>query len=1242
MSDEQEQLSFGLDGEARPEPVDGSPHPPTPEQAAAIDGRRSDVFLEAGAGTGKTRVLVSRYCDAIDVDGVEADRVLAFTFTERAAGEMRRRIRIELARRAALATDAERRARLLAASRAGEGTPVTTIHGYCRRLLATHPVAAGLDPRFRVLDAEEASRLASEAYESALSELGATDPGVISIAANYRWRLGGIIRAAHSDLRNRGERRPELPAIQFTASDGDAEASPAELEQASDAYGALRRLLVAYGDRYEELCAARSGVDFDHLQLIALDLLRRNRTIAEAQRERFDHLLVDEFQDTSPIQIELVRALCGPSTRLFAVGDEFQSIYAFRGADLASFRRERERLRGLAAEQPGSAMVLPLSGSFRSDPDVVGAVNAVGAALLDEFRKLRVGKLPEGPPPGPAGEPAIELLLTRRRKWTDAENRIPTARADASPARVAEARFLAQRLRELADGGVDPAGMVVLLRAFTNVDVYAEALELSGLEPHVVGGRGYWSAQQVSDALALLACVANPLDDEPLIAALASPACGASPDALWILRRISGSRAHLWPTLELLFSEAETPPDEGEYALARQERLGEWKPRIPADDQERLARFHKRLSDLRSISASLPLDTLVERTLETFDYDLATLLMDEGRRRTANLRKLVRIATEYEAHDGRDLRGFLDHAAARAAFSDRESEAAAASEDHAGVRVMTIHAAKGLEFETVAVADLGRGLTSGGQPPELRLDFEDEAIAAEEGDGPPPARVGLRLARAAAVSIDTEGYKSLGEAAGDAEAEESGRLVYVAASRAERRLILSGVYDDSDLEASEKPRRSRTALGCLLPALGVDGEDGQRIRMPAPEAREGLDHDGGFQDPEAVVRVIGPGAESAARLARDRRERTETPPAEEVVSAPPAALDEAEAAAARSLSYVALAGYERCGYRFLTERVLGLGADEPAAVPDGADGRVDDDIATGREWDERPPAPDEEPAGDVRSAATTGRRARMGFGRAVHELLEWSARNDWALPGEGIRAAALAREGADAGADARLTEMLEGWLSSPLLKELRGSGVVLRPEVGFRLTLEEGTILRGTLDLLGGPDADGAITVVDYKTDRLGGRAPELDAGYELQRSLYAAAVAEATGATSVRTAYVFLEKPDEPVVTMLGPEQIAAGRERIEAVVARIRAGDFQATRHPHRNLCHDCPARPRLCPHPREVTGRAGPEPPMEPGAVAADDGSGEDALMEAIGSEVTEAEAAEAAEAEWAALGGTEGDR
>lgn len=1203
----------------RDEPVADSPHPPTPEQAAAIDARTSDVFLEAGAGTGKTRVLVSRYCDAIDLDGIDPERILAFTFTERAAGEMRRRVRIELARRAAEETaDPERRSRLIAASRAGEATPVTTIHGFCRRLLAAHPVAAGLDPRFRVLDAEESSRLASEAYEGALAALGAEDADVVATAANYRWRLAGIIRAAHSDLRNRGMRRPELPPMQFSAFEGKAGAgtSAVELEQAGAAYGALQRLLVGFGDRYEALCADRSGVDFDHLLLIALELLKGNQAVAEAQSSRFDHLLVDEFQDTSPIQIEIVRALCGPATRLFAVGDEFQSIYAFRGADLASFRRERERVREVSERNPAEAAVLPLSGSFRSDPDIVGAVNAVGAALLDDFRDLRVGKPYGGPPPGPAGEPVVELLLTRRNGWTDQDSRIPTARSDAPQSRVAEARFLAQRLRDLADAGVDPAGMVVLLRAFTNVDVYAEALELSGLEPHVVGGRGYWSAQQVTDALLLLACVANPLDDEPLLGALASPACGASPDALWILRRIAGRGSHLWPTVERMFSAEESGPEAApsgeddaepdQFEIERLAREDEWSPRIPEGDRERITRFTERLTGLRAVAASLPLDTLVETTLETFDYDLATLLMDEGRRRTANLRKLVRIATEYEAHDGRDLRGFLDHAAARAAFSDRESEAAAASEDHAGVRVMTIHAAKGLEFETVAVADLGRGLNSGGQPPELRLDFETEEIAAsaEDSDGAPtPARVGMRLARAAAETLDTEGYKSLGEAAGDGEAEESGRLVYVAASRAERRLLLSGVYDDKDLEKSEKPRRTRSALGCLLPELGVEGVDGQVVTMPPPSAREGLDDPGPYSEVEVAVRVIGSGEETARRLARDRREPDEVIPAADAAAAPLLSLADGGAAAARSLSYVALADYGRCGYRFLIERVIGLGSGPQAATPEASGGsRLDSgEEPTGREWDERPDGNGDatEPIDDGEAVSPALRHARMGFGRAVHELLEWSARNGWALPDERVRAAALAREGAAPDADARLLAMLEGWIASPLLAELRASGGSFRPEVGFRLALGAGTILRGTIDLLCGDygSAAGEITVIDYKTDRLGSREPSLDEGYLIQRSLYAAAVAEATGATAVRSAYVFLERPDAPVISVLDPDEVAAGRSRIEDVVERIRSGSFEATSHPHRDLCHDCPARARLCPHGREETGRASPEPAVEP---------------------------------------------
>ena len=151
-----------------------TPPPPTPEQRAAIEARDRDVFLEAGAGTGKTRVLVERYCEAVCTDDVEVDPILAFTFTERAAAELRERIRrtlMERARAARAAGDVHRAAELGAHARATERAWVTTIHGFCRRLLAAHPVAAGLDPRFRVLDEAEAGRLRERAFTATLAEL---------------------------------------------------------------------------------------------------------------------------------------------------------------------------------------------------------------------------------------------------------------------------------------------------------------------------------------------------------------------------------------------------------------------------------------------------------------------------------------------------------------------------------------------------------------------------------------------------------------------------------------------------------------------------------------------------------------------------------------------------------------------------------------------------------------------------------------------------------------------------------------------------------------------------------------------------------------------------------------------------------------------------------------------------------------------------------------------------------------
>src|SRR4051794_19907108 len=160
---------------------------PTPQQQRAIGARARDVLLEAGAGTGKTGVLVDRYCDLVELEGIEPERILAFTFTDRAAAQLRERVRAELGRRAEAATDPEAARRLEEVVAGFGGAWITTIHGFCRRLLASHPVAAGIDPTFRVLDEAEAQRSARTAFEAALEEfLAEGDPLRRTIAAAYR------------------------------------------------------------------------------------------------------------------------------------------------------------------------------------------------------------------------------------------------------------------------------------------------------------------------------------------------------------------------------------------------------------------------------------------------------------------------------------------------------------------------------------------------------------------------------------------------------------------------------------------------------------------------------------------------------------------------------------------------------------------------------------------------------------------------------------------------------------------------------------------------------------------------------------------------------------------------------------------------------------------------------------------------------------------------------------------------
>ncbi len=1165
---------------------------PTFEQRAAIEARDRDVFCEAGAGTGKTRVLVDRYCGAVEIDETGIDAILAFTFTERAAAELRTRVRHELSERGAVARErGERRLadRLARAARESERAWVMTIHGFCRRLLATHPAAAGIDPRFRVLDQAEASRLRREARDDALAEVAGADRDAVEAIAAYRPdRFGDMAVLAYERLRSQGMTEPRLPAITEPVRSrhqpvGESDPlSPVEHRAALAARRSLDLVLAAFGRRYEELKTARSGLDFADLELRALELLRESAAVGAAWRGRFNHVMVDEFQDTNRVQLDLVEALRGPRTSVFRVGDELQSIYRFRNADLAVFRDERERARS----DPGTELS-PLSGSFRARPELIAAVNALGAAMLgaDAYTPLASAR-----DPAEGSRPRAELLLTLdegtgkgKLGWHEFERELEPPPSESQARLVAEARALASRLRELVDAGeATPAGIVVLLRAFTHVDAYEEALERAGLAPYVVGGRGYWSQQQVEDLLRLVEAVANPLDDEMLLGALAGPANAVSPDALWLLRRATTVEGedrehrrtpHLWPLIEWRFGGAERRPESLDES---------WLDRIPAEDAARLERFCSILAELRAAAPVLALDDLLERAMTAFGYDLHLLARERGRGRMANVRKLMRLAREFEQHERRDLRGFLEAAQELTERDEREGVAATQAEDHDGVRIMTVHAAKGLEFEVVAVPDLGRPLAGGERGGDIvvgRLQLG--------GDGEPEARYGLRLALPAARSFGVWELNELHREILAEAAEEGARLVHVAATRARERLILSGVFKPSDTDAVEHdPRQS--AIRRLLPTLVDRGWDpvshAAEVELAPPRPAAGARV---LERPARLaVRVEIPSAARAGELAR-RLAAVSVKRATGTGSAdPPLARPETPLPVGH-LSYSALAEYERCGYRFYVERMLGLveppGPLHPAAGID-ANGRASDDS----------PAL----AVDVRSHS-------LGFGNAVHGALEWSARQRWRRPDDGRLADLLAGEGLEDDRELeRARAMIDGWLASPLLAEL--AETESRAEVPFALRLGE-AVVRGQIDLLvrgAAASASGqleligsvepapgaAATVVDFKTDALGeDGAAALGERYSVQRQLYALAIASANGngpaPERVRAIHVFLEAPAEPVTETFDAAGLAAARARLERRIAEIRAGGngFRPTDEPSHAVCFGCPAAERLCPHPK-----------------------------------------------------------
>lgn len=842
--------------EGATQPATGALAPPTltAEQEHAVGRRNEPLLLAAGAGSGKTSVLVERFVRAVREDGVAPGRILAITFTERAAGELRERVR---ARLLALGETA--------AAGASEGAFIGTFHGFCARILRAHARAAGLVEDHEILDEGLAGRLRRQAFAQALGSFvsdGHRIEAVDLVAAYTADRARATVLGVYAELRSRGQRAPRLPPPQpgrepvgqaellAAAELGEAAAREARAVDEAGARAVVLwdELLIGFGERYDAAKRARDGVDFDDLELLAGELLAGDERIRNAWAERFELLMVDELQDVNPRQLQLVNML--ERENLFTVGDEWQSIYGFRHADVDLFRDRDARLAPLGQS-------LRLAHNFRGRPQLLGAVNAVFARRFGEsYIPLRVGREGEREASPAHGEPHVELLLTDRRGWSGAGARVAPAGALPSGAagwREAEALALARRVRELIDDGrASPGQVAVLLRGMGDIDCYEQALRAQGLRTLASAG-SFWARQEVADLLAHLRALADPGDELALYGVLACPPVGLSSDALALLARAAREReCGVWEVAR--------------HSDARAAGAGAVDP-LTGGGRERAAEHCAWLEGERELAGELTLAQLLERAIEHGAHAARLRVDEDGARRLANVHKLIGLAGEWERSEGRDLRGFLDEAAFQQgaggmgfpASTETTAEPDAPVEGQApldAVRLMSVHAAKGLEFDVVCVADLGRAPSAG--VPDLLVEGE---------------RVGVRLLELAdpepRPALD---YARLARERREAQAREEDRIVYVAMTRARERLLLSGAVDFSSWP---RERPGAPPIAWLGPALAPElpalcAEVMRHIREESAPPADGAESAGGDRVAEdrlaPVLRVDGTDVPLRCRL----------------------------------------------------------------------------------------------------------------------------------------------------------------------------------------------------------------------------------------------------------------------------------------------------------------------------------------------------------------------------------------
>jgi ATP-dependent helicase/nuclease subunit A len=775
------------------------------EQARALD-IKSNTALRAGAGSGKTRVLTKRFVRLLlENPMLSLDGIAAITFTKKAATEMKDRIRKELSEKTTKTSDKSEKKRLSKLKMQITNAKIDTIHGFCGKIIRDNFAFHGIDPDFGVIEEVDRKVILSRIADEAIRQLieNTVNGEIVKTIAKtlstgfFNGRLKEGIISAYQAMKEKG----------YDA-EGYFKGSAVKESDETDVAGILEKiatkLIVDIDKQYKEYKDKENLLDFNDLEIHAEKLLQ-DENIREGYFNHFATIMVDEFQDVNHLQKRILDQLTHknghiPAGRLFIVGDHKQSIYGFRGSDYRVFE---EACTDIACY----GRVEHLNNCYRSTGNIINTVNQIFSRLLSPYERL------EYPAKQKENGKKVELITWEKAvlkenkpitRWDNVKNLLQSAESKEELKVALEAEYddtiltgkkdyqgeiTAGVIQKLISEGFLYRDIAILLRSRTSLAEIENALVKKEIPYCVLGGIGFWDRQEINDILLLYGLIFFPDDRLSLFSVLRSPIFGFSDDLLLSLS---------------MFMRKENV-----------KRLDDLMTAFSATVSREDAWLVKRVSGI--FATLLPIDGLlnaievIKKIIVVTGYDEMLLALPQGEKKLRNLEKLLRIVQEFEDKGLYSARELLEYLEILKETSGMDGEAFLDNEDSDAVKILTIHASKGLEFKAVVIPDMDRLLDSQSKrnKPLFFVDQNqrliamglDESMKLNENATPEYARLYLEKL-----------FKEL---------EDSRRLFYVAATRA--REYLGFIGEKQEVDPDEDIDKQNSFMKQLLWAMNKAG-----------------------------------------------------------------------------------------------------------------------------------------------------------------------------------------------------------------------------------------------------------------------------------------------------------------------------------------------------------------------------------------------------------------------------------